>query len=68
MVSPVIGVQSSFASSTPQALFDAHMLRGERDVLYEYDVAEDGQRFLVNTANAAEGPASTRPLTVVVNW
>jgi serine/threonine protein kinase/WD40 repeat protein len=64
MVKPVIGAKSSFERSTPQALFDAHMVRGERDVLYEYDVAADGQRFLVNTANAAYGQA----LTVVVNW
>jgi hypothetical protein len=68
LVRPVIGVKASFGWSTPQALFDAHMVRRERDVLYEYDVAADGQRFLVNTANIAEGPASTHPLTVVVNW
>ena len=68
MVKPAIGSKTSFGRSTPQALFDAHMVHGERDVLFQYDVAADGQRFLVNTANVADGPASTDPLTVVVNW
>jgi Tol biopolymer transport system component len=67
-VKPVIGAKPSFAVLTPQPLFDAHMVRNERDVMYQYDVSADGQRFLINTANVADGPASTHPLTVMVNW
>jgi hypothetical protein len=34
---------------------------------YVYDVAPDGQRFLVNT-QGVEAEAATTPITVVVNW
>ncbi len=33
--------------------------------IHNYDVAADGQRFLINTALEAEGPP---PMTVVMNW
>jgi len=68
LVRPVVGAKVSFEWNTPQSLFDAHIVRHERDVLYEYDVDREGKRFLINTAIAADGPASTQPLTVLVNW
>jgi Tol biopolymer transport system component len=67
MVRPIVGTKTPFQVDTPHALFDAHRARNQRDVLYEYDVTPDGKRFLVHTTNAP-GPASTLPLTVVVNW
>ena len=45
---------------TPQALFAAVGLTG-------YEVARDGQRFLVNVPAGAEGAAAP-PITVVLNW
>jgi hypothetical protein len=33
-----------------------------------YDVTPDGQRFLINTVAGAATPASSSPITVVLNW
>ena len=37
------------------------------DVLFQYDVAADGKRFLINTTGGTGAPSSP-PLTAVVNW
>jgi Tol biopolymer transport system component/predicted Ser/Thr protein kinase len=54
-----------FEAGPPVPLFESHIAAGGAIVLFEYDVTEDGKRFLVATSAAA---ASTPPLTVVVNW
>jgi hypothetical protein len=46
-----------------QSLFPVRFPGGTR---YFYDVAPDGQRFLVNTVG--EVGAAAAPTTVVVNW
>ena len=51
-----------------QALFETHVVGGASTgprVLQQYDVAPDGQRFLMNVGR--EGPAAS-PITVVLNW
>jgi len=35
--------------------------------LYNFDVAQDGTRFLVNVVDESED-ARTRPLSIVTNW
>jgi Tol biopolymer transport system component/predicted Ser/Thr protein kinase len=49
--------------STPQELFAIPTRRGEH--FYDYDVASDGQRFIV-LANAVQG--TPEPLMVLLNW
>jgi len=61
------GSKPSFQAGTPAALFDAHMVPGPSNVLFEYDVTADGKRFLINTAGGT-GAAASPPLTVVTNW
>ena len=65
-------VSASVQSSTVEIgkarpLFDVRPLRDARAGLirYLYDVAPDGQRFLVNTP---EEPSASAPITLVVNW
>ena len=62
MVAAVSGKGSSFEVGAVKPLFDTRVFTGLR---YPYDVAADGQRFLVNTV---PGQASSAPVTVVVNW
>ena len=63
MVVPV-HVGASLDPGTPKELFQLHAVT---DFLgHTYDLAEDDQRFLVNTPVAEE--ASQPPLTVVINW
>lgn len=51
-------------TGTPRELFDASIPAEAGDWLYPYDVAADGERFLI------QEPADARssPLTVVLNW
>lgn len=52
----------------PQALFETRTVLGASTgahFLQQYDVAPDGQRFLMNVGR--EGPAAS-PITVVLNW
>jgi eukaryotic-like serine/threonine-protein kinase len=51
-------------TGTPRELFDASIPAEAGDWLYPYDVAADGERFLI------QEPAETTssPLTVVLNW
>jgi hypothetical protein len=46
-------------------LFEAHLLGGGLGVRLQYDVARDGQRFLLNVP-IEDADASL--ITVVVNW
>ena len=63
----VSGPKPSFVAGAPVPLFEAHMTSATNDVLFEYDVAADGKRFLIDTTNG-QGAASAPPLTVVLNW
>ncbi len=51
-----------FRAGTPQPLFDVRLVAGRRN---RYQVAANGQRFLVNLPLETALPA---PITVVVNW
>ncbi len=55
-----VGVKagSTFAAETPTPLFHIDSPRSE------YEVAADGQRFLVNTGSGT----TNLPVTVAVNW
>jgi hypothetical protein len=56
---------ATFSSGTSRALFATRISKGDDRAGYQYAVASDGQRFLVNTV-AQEGPST--PITVVLNW
>jgi len=58
----VDGASSSFKIGAVQRLFQTRTSGGPRSV---YDVAPDGQRFLVETRGEE---TTTSPITVVVNW
>jgi hypothetical protein len=66
-VKAIPGARPSFEPGAPLALFDAHMASATDNLLFEYDVAADGKRFLINTTGGS-GAASSPPLTVVTNW
>ncbi len=66
MAAPVT-LGPTFNLGTPVALFDAHMLGGinpPAGLRQQYDVAPDGQRFLLNVPIEDEDSA----LTVLQNW
>ena len=67
MAAAVNGQGSAFEVGAVQPLFEVHrngaVVGGY--VGFNYDVAADGQRFLVNTVGEQ---ASSAPLTLVVNW
>jgi len=54
---------TAFATAVPRKLFDTNGSVGMNPVVTRYDVASDGQRFLLNVANSAP-----RPIRVVLNW
>ena len=57
----------AFERGNPHALFDPQIRDGgTTQLVFRYDVAPDGQRFLVNTEGQAETVAE--PITVVLNW
>jgi hypothetical protein len=56
----VDGTTAGFRADIPRPLFQAAIVQ---EPGYQYDVAADGQRFLVNTA-----PPSPVPVTVVSDW
>ena len=60
------GKKASFDSGVPRPLFEAHLPVPGRTTVFEYDVAADGERFLLDAQGG--GSASAPPLTVVVNW
>jgi eukaryotic-like serine/threonine-protein kinase len=59
-----IKLEPTFETGKPQALFQVRGIRSFADILYDYDVAPDGQRFLFNIS--PDGIVS--PITVIVNW
>jgi hypothetical protein len=64
MAARVAGEGPSFQSSTPELLFGATP-PSLRTPSFEYDVAPDGQRFLlIEPAEKVE----YQPLTLVTNW
>ena len=69
MAAAVDGQSSVFKAGTVAPLFEASF-RTENYQGYGpgsvYDVARDGQRFLINVVDNAE-PAQT-PITIVTNW
>ena len=63
-------VRGDFAleTSAPKALFETHLFGGTRTIAgfrQQYDVAPDGQHFLINVRLAEE---SSSPITLVLNW
>jgi hypothetical protein len=66
MAAAVSGQASAFEVGAVQPLFEIHrngpVIGGYLG--YNYDVAADGQRFLVNTV----GEQAAAPLTLIVNW
>ena len=58
---------NSFTASSPRALFDMRVatITFSPFSISTYEVARDGQRFLVNTQVEESAPSS---LTVVMNW
>jgi len=64
MAVEVKATAATFEPGRPRELFQTRAVTAS-PVFSVYDVSADGQRFLINTALEAEGPA---PMTVVVNW
>lgn len=59
------GPKPSFEAGTPEPLFDPHIVNTViTNLLHQYDVTDNGQRFIVVTANKTESPL----LNLVVNW
>jgi hypothetical protein len=71
IVSPDESRGEAFEFGAPRALFPTGIVIPAIPLEHFFDVAADGQRFLINTiapeAKGAEDPAPTR-ITVVVNW
>lgn len=64
-VKATAGTKPIFEVDAPQALFDARLTAPPVNVVFEYDVTSDGNRFLLDTV----GGGSAAPiLNVVVNW
>jgi hypothetical protein len=63
LAAPVSAAGPNFQSGTPVILFQSRSM-GARS-LWRYDVARDGQRFLVNTPLPDE---TISPLTLLMNW
>ena len=57
-------LEPKVVAGKPQPLFQVRGIRFFGDILYDYDVAPDGQRFLFNIS--PDGTVS--PITVIVNW
>ena len=64
IIALAIKSEPKFEAGKPQPLFQVRGARGLEDILYDYDVTPDGQRFLFNLS--LEGTIS--PITVTVNW
>jgi serine/threonine protein kinase/Tol biopolymer transport system component len=68
MAVPVRGTES-FEVGTPQPLFVTRTVEGPTtapNLLQQYDVSPDGQRFLMNVPTG--GAAASPTVTVVANW
>jgi serine/threonine protein kinase len=60
------GADGSLQPGQPEALFDANLVRPPNEPLLDYDVYNDGQRFLLTTT--AVGSGSAPMLNLVTNW
>jgi hypothetical protein len=62
-----IAAEPTFSPGTPELLFQHGGLRGApQDVTFAYDVASDGNRFLVAVPTADAVPPA--PIVVMLNW
>lgn len=59
------GTKLAFEAGPPVELFDPHVAHAGLDTTFQYDVTEDGKRFLINTNTSS---ADSTLLTVVTNW
>lgn len=67
MMAVPIAAGAKFDAGPPVALFQANARElTATSELVSYDVAKDGQRFLINTQ--LKSAATTPPMTVVLNW
>jgi hypothetical protein len=57
-----------FEAGVARPQFQTGLTVAHRFAYQGYDVAADGQRFLVSRPPAGAQPAAPEPLTVVVNW
>ena len=60
-----VSTSTTFDSGTPQRLFQTHVPFLGSTYRSDYEVVDNGRRFLMNTLG--EGTVST-PITVVLNW
>ena len=70
-VKATAGPKPAFDRETPAALFDTRIAVAPDTRAFQYDVTDDGKRFVVATnASSTLSPATPTlpPLTVVVNW
>jgi len=65
MVVAISGDSDALGTGTPQKLFDIHTQWFAPNQPHNVEVAENGQRFLVNTI---VGNSDNAPLHVIVNW
>jgi len=66
LMSVEVSTSPSFKAAVPKALFTATITGGAVVAgVHRWDVAPDGQRFLINVPSEA---AVTTPMTLVVNW
>lgn len=65
MMSVEVNTRPVFQSGTPHPLFQSEIVdTGIRTGPMSWDLAPDGNRFLIITAN----PSDTSSLTVALNW
>ena len=57
---------ATLVDGAPEPLFDVSLAPGPVEGRFQYDVAADGQRFVLNTI--VGGDTEAPPLNVVVNW
>jgi Tol biopolymer transport system component len=65
MAAPVVVSQGRFTSGDPSVALDVRTRPMTRLDAYQYDVASDGQRFILN---AFVDEANVQPITLLVNW
>ncbi|MGH9367295.1 MAG: TolB family protein, partial [Thermoanaerobaculia bacterium] len=68
MAVEVQGSGAAFTAGEPRPLFETHLRRSGSlalDLAFNYDVAADGQRFLMNVDLTG---ATSPPIALVVNW
>jgi Tol biopolymer transport system component len=70
MMAVDVGPSPTFHADIPKALFRAPIRGGQGDSgVTRYDVAANGQRFLINAVGIEANPEEkASPITVVLNW